>query len=106
MPAACRSNIEVRWHLDSILYALISNLAKELLDLISGHLKLKLDGTGVPSNIEVSLHLDSILDAPISNLAKSRNIKVPVFYLGGRGADRYELLLNRYKRLLRGFTDD
>ena len=63
--------------------------------------KSKLDGTGVPYNIEVRWHLDSILDAPISisNLTKSRNIKVPVFYLGGRGADRY-------KRLLRGFTDD
>ncbi len=53
MRAACPSNIEVRWHLDSILYALISNLTKESLDLIAGHLKSKLDGTGVPSNIEV-----------------------------------------------------
>ncbi len=39
MRAACPSNIEVRWHLDSILYALISNLAKESLDSISGHHK-------------------------------------------------------------------
>ena len=39
MRAACPSNIEVRWHLDSILYAIISNLAKESLDSISGHHK-------------------------------------------------------------------
>ena len=70
MTVACPSNIEVRWHLDSILHALISNLAKELLDSISRHLKSKLDGTGSPCKIEVRWHLDSILDAPISNLAK------------------------------------
>ncbi len=71
MRAACPSNMEVRWHLDLILYALISNLAKELLDSISEHLKSKLDGTGIPSTIKVRWHLDLILDAPISNLAKS-----------------------------------
>ena len=44
-------------------------LPKLLLDLISEHLKLKLDGNGVPSKIELRLHLDLILDALISNLA-------------------------------------
>ena len=42
---------------------------KLLLDSISEHLKLKLDGNGVPSKIELRLHLDLILDALISNLA-------------------------------------
>ncbi len=44
-------------------------LPKLLLDLISEHLKSKLDGNGVPSKIELRLHLDLILDALISNLA-------------------------------------
>jgi hypothetical protein len=42
---------------------------KLLLDSISGHLKSKLDGNGVPSKIELRWHLDLILDALISNLA-------------------------------------
>ncbi len=42
---------------------------KLLLDLISEHLKSRLDGNGVPSKIELRLHLDLILDALISNLA-------------------------------------
>ncbi len=41
---------------------------KLLLDLITGHLKSKLDGNGVPSKIELRWHLDLILDALISNL--------------------------------------
>ncbi len=44
-------------------------LPKLSLDLISEHLKSKLDGNGVPSKIELRWHLDSILDARISNLA-------------------------------------
>ncbi len=44
-------------------------LPKLLLDLISGHLKLKLDGNIAPSKIELRWHVDSILDALISNLA-------------------------------------
>ena len=44
-------------------------LPKLLLDLISEHLKSKLDGNGVPSKIKLRLHLDLILDALISNLA-------------------------------------
>ena len=44
-------------------------LPKLLLDLISEHLKSKLDGNGIPSKIELRLHLDLILDALISNLA-------------------------------------
>jgi hypothetical protein len=53
-----------------ILDALISKLAKKLLYSISGHLKSKLDDTGLPSKIEVRWHLDLILDALISKLAK------------------------------------
>jgi hypothetical protein len=40
-----------------------------LLDLISGLLKSKLDGNGIPSKINLRWHLDSILDALILNLA-------------------------------------
>jgi hypothetical protein len=39
MTVACPCKIEVRWHLNSILHALILNLAKNLLDSILGHLK-------------------------------------------------------------------
>jgi hypothetical protein len=70
MTVACPCKIEVRWHLDSILHALISNLAKESLDSILGHVKSKLDGTGSLCKIDVRWHLASILHALISKLAK------------------------------------
>jgi hypothetical protein len=50
-----------------IRWSNIESCQKSSLDSISGHLKLKLDGTAVPSKIKVRWHLDSILDALISS---------------------------------------